>query len=263
MTLKLEQLAGKLALALPAIFILSACTPQAASTPEAQPTDAPEPAAELMDEPAADMETPANSVSVVDQALAEGGVVTIPVVISAAPGWLVIHADNGGSPGLILGMTPVTDGENLDVVVELAGEGVTETLYAMLHIDAGTAGAFEFPDGADVPALDSDGSVVAPSFDVILPAAALSGQVFVTIRDNSFSERQLRITVGTTVTWRHNAIYSHTVTADGGQFNSGRMENGGVFSFTFTEPGVYPYHCDLHGGSGGAGMSGVITVVES
>jgi plastocyanin len=36
---------------------------------------------------------------------------------------------------------------------------------------------------------------------------------------------------------------------------------GQLFSFTFDEPGTYPYYCDNHGGPGGEGMSGVIIVV--
>jgi plastocyanin len=32
-------------------------------------------------------------------------------------------------------------------------------------------------------------------------------------------------------------------------------------SFTFANPGVYHYHCAVHGGPGGAGMSGSVTVL--
>jgi predicted lipoprotein with Yx(FWY)xxD motif len=51
----------------------------------------------------------------------------------------------------------------------------TETLYAMLHVDAGTEGEFEFPDGADGPAVDADGNVVTPPFALTggLPVAAM------------------------------------------------------------------------------------------
>jgi plastocyanin len=34
-------------------------------------------------------------------------------------------------------------------------------------------------------------------------------------------------------------------------------------SYQFTVPGVYHYYCLVHGGPGGVGMSGTITVVES
>ena len=32
-------------------------------------------------------------------------------------------------------------------------------------------------------------------------------------------------------------------------------------SFTFANPGVYRYHCAVHGGPGGVGMSGSVTVL--
>lgn len=56
--------------------------------------------------------------------------------------------------------------------------------------------------------------------------------------------------------------FSHTVTADDGSFAGGIMEAGGVFRFTFNTTGTYAYYCELHGGHGQSGMSGVIAVVE-
>jgi plastocyanin len=47
----------------------------------------------------------------------------------------------------------------------------TETLYAMLHTDAGEVGTWEFPGGADTP-VAVDGQVVTPAFSVTgLPSA--------------------------------------------------------------------------------------------
>jgi hypothetical protein len=106
-------------------------------------------------------ETP--SVTVEDQAI-ENGQVTVTRVYSDGPGWIVIHADDAGSPGSVIGQTAVEDGENTDVVVEIDNEAATETLYAMLHEDTGTEGTYEFPDG-DAP-VSVDGEVVVASFTV-------------------------------------------------------------------------------------------------
>lgn len=38
---------------------------------------------------------------------------------------------------------------------------------------------------------------------------------------------------------------------------------GGVFTHVFDKVGSFPYHCRNHGGSGGAGMSGTITVIAA
>jgi predicted lipoprotein with Yx(FWY)xxD motif len=107
------------------------------------------------------------SVKVADQAIANDAV-TIAQVVSKGPGWIVIHADKNGAPGPVLGHAAVKDGENLNVVVMLAAEGRTDTLYAMLHTDAGTVGTYEFP-GADGP-VSVDGKVVTPAFKVAAAA---------------------------------------------------------------------------------------------
>jgi plastocyanin len=38
----------------------------------------------------------------------------------------------------------------------------------------------------------------------------------------------------------------HTVTADSGLFNSGQIQPRSAFTFTFTTPGTYSYHCSNH-----------------
>jgi predicted lipoprotein with Yx(FWY)xxD motif len=108
-----------------------------------------------------------NSVTATDQTLGEDNTLTIAEVVSSAPGWMVIHAQADGSPGAVLGFAPVSAGYNSDVLVEIDSSGATETLYAMLHVDAGNTGEYEFP-GQDVPATDSDGNVVTPPFQIDL-----------------------------------------------------------------------------------------------
>ncbi len=55
----------------------------------------------------------------------------------------------------------------------------------------------------------------------------------------------------------------HTVTADDNSFDSGNLTVGAQFTHTFTQPGRYPYYCQMHGGAGGFGMAGVIIVDSS
>ena len=104
------------------------------------------------------------SVVVEDQSI-ESGQVTIASVVSDGAGWLVVHAQVDGKPGPILGFSPVDDGENSAVLVEIDAANATETLYAMLHTDAGEMGTFEFPDGPDGP-VKVDEKVVTPPFMV-------------------------------------------------------------------------------------------------
>ena len=176
------------------LLALAACSGQDAPTPtleltltstpepEPEPTAVPEPTAAPAEPTAAPAEADAeeeaplisNAVVTADQALGEDATVTIASVTSDTAGWLVIHAQADGKPGPILGKTMVATGENSDVVVEIDLAGATETLYAMLHVDAGSEGEFEFPGGADGPATDAEGNVVTPPFALTggLPVAA-------------------------------------------------------------------------------------------
>jgi plastocyanin len=173
---------------------------------------------------------------------------------------MVIHADNQGAPGAILGFAPVPAGVSKDLEVEIGTEGVTATIYAMLHVDAGSQGEFEFPGGADVPAKNDEDAIIVSPFSLTGFAAGEGSVTSIGIRDNQFSPGELTITAGTTVSWQHEGSFPHTVTADDGQFDSGNLEGGDSYSFTFDEPGEYPYHCQYHGNPGGAGMSGLIIV---
>jgi plastocyanin len=91
--------------------------------------------------------------------------------------------------------------------------------------------------------------------------AAVEGQtITVDIEKFAFGDGELTITPGTTVVWENYDSAPHTVTADNGLFDSGRLGKGDEFSFTFTEEGEYPYYCRSHGGAGGQGMAGKVIV---
>jgi hypothetical protein len=114
------------------------------------------------------------SVEVSDQTI-ENDTVVVAKVVSNGPGWIVIHADNNGSPGQVLGHAPVADGENTNVVVDIAQEGRTEKLWAMLHADTGTVGTYEFPGGD--PPVTVDGNIVMASFQATAMAQAAQATV--------------------------------------------------------------------------------------
>jgi plastocyanin len=68
----------------------------------------------------------------------------------------------------------------------------------------------------------------------------------VSIVNLSFSPKSLTVAVNTTVTWTNNDGITHTVTSDSGVFDSGNLGAAATFSYTFTVPGTYPYHCNIH-----------------
>ncbi len=160
--LKSEVRFPLIALLIIGALALAACG-GAATTAAPQPTEAPpeEPTEAPTDAPTGDGvadQTP--SVSVSDQALADG-TVTVDSVTAAEAGWMVIHADDDGAPGPVIGQSVVEAGANENVTVEVDPEAVTSTLYAMLHLDTGAEGEYEFPE-ADPPVSVDDEIVVVP-----------------------------------------------------------------------------------------------------
>jgi plastocyanin len=196
------------------------------------------------------------SVTVADQGLVDGAV-TIAEIVSDGPGWLVIHAQADGGPGPILGHSPVADGVNNNVVVQLDLAAATTTLYAMLHTDAGQVGTWEFPGGDDAPVRVGD-QVVSPAFSL----QVASGEAEVEMEDFQFNPGVLVIRAGTTVKWSNKDDVAHTATSDTDLWDSGSLAKGEDYSFTFTEPGVYPYYCIPHGAPGGVGMAATIIVLK-
>lgn len=66
------------------------------------------------------------------------------------------------------------------------------------------------------------------------------------MKNGAFSDRYLFILLGTTVTWINNDNMPHTVTADNESFDSGDIQPGASFSYTFTALGQFSYHCRYH-----------------
>jgi plastocyanin len=98
----------------------------------------------------------------------------------------------------------------------------------------------------------------------IVNGGAVAAVHEVRLVDHSFVPAQLTIERGDTVRWRNESTFSHNVVADGGQFSSGRPSSvGWTFEHTFTTSGENPYHCAPHGGPGGLGMSGRVTVKDA
>ena len=114
-----------------------------------------------------------NPAVTVNNQVSTDGTVTVAQVNSAAQGFIVIHADNDGSFGQVIGFAPVYAGANYNVIVDIDTTLATSTLYAMLHEDTGEIGVYEFGtvEGADGP-VAVDGEVVTPTFTAEVVAAS-------------------------------------------------------------------------------------------
>lgn len=81
---------------------------------------------------------------------------------------------------------------------------------------------------------------------VVLPPNQGPVIVDVSITGLAFVPSNLTINVGDTVRWTNNDATTHTATSNTAVWNSGNLTNGQSFSFTFNNPGDFPYFCALH-----------------
>jgi plastocyanin len=92
----------------------------------------------------------------------------------------------------------------------------------------------------------------------LVAGAALAAQdktMTVSIENFAFDPPNMTVAPGTTVTWVNNDQTAHTVTANNGAFDSGTLQPGQSYSFTFEKAGTYAYHCNIH-----PDMSATVTV---
>ncbi len=71
--------------------------------------------------------------------------------------------------------------------------------------------------------------------------------VQVNIVNFGYDPDTLTVPVGTTVCWVNQDMTPHTVTSDvEGVFDSGSLQQGQTFEYTFNSAGSFPYHCLPH-----------------
>jgi len=139
---------------------------------------------------------------------------------------------------------------NLDEQIgPIPGEGGVITAYQHAQLMAG------------VPLAPAQAAAV-PAPAQAAPQAAPASEVAIEIGDNTFTPNKITVPVGATVVWTHTGQKPHTVTADDGSFDSGKLENGASFKQTFAKAGTFPYFCQFHGGKGSEGMAGAIVVAD-
>jgi plastocyanin len=107
----------------------------------------------------------------------------------------------------------------------------------------------------EVPEVAAAVEVLSPQ--AAAPAAIPVPAVKVTMVDNRNLPGRVTVPVGTTVTWVNAGLLPHTVSAQRGALESGMVQPGQSYSFTFDSPGEYTYFCRPHVV---IGMTGVVVV---
>jgi plastocyanin len=97
---------------------------------------------------------------------------------------------------------------------------------------------------------------------VVRPDAPLvrerrGGGTTVEITGFAYQPPELTVSRGDTVTWMNRDAAPHTVTADGGAFDSGQFDRGRAYRRRFPDAGTFAYFCAIH-----PNMRGSVTVRE-
>jgi plastocyanin len=87
-----------------------------------------------------------------------------------------------------------------------------------------------------------------------LDAAPVEPTDRVSVRDDKFTPRVVRVPSGTTVSWRFEGNAPHNVTGDGWASST---QTDGVYERRFAGAGTYDYKCTVH-----PGMTGRVIVTQ-
>jgi plastocyanin len=124
-----------------------------------------------------------------------------------------------------------------------------------MHMMSGMMGSLLIVDGGEI-AFSLPTGVPCPAD---MTGTGGPGTTTVHIVDFQFNPDPVTIKAGGTVTWIWDAS-NHSTKSDTNVWDSGVQNAGAMFSHTFPTAGTFPYYCIVHGGPGGAGMHGTITV---
>ena len=129
-------------------------------------------------------------------------------------------------------------GESTRMTLELTRTGIYKIECLVDgHDDMGMEGPLEVSANAPSVKTESTSSQTGTKSD---------GDTSVAIAGFAFDPATIEVAPGTKVTWSNDDPAPHTVTADGGGFDSDTLGAGKPFSFTFEKSGVYRYHCNVH-----------------
>ena len=150
-----------------------------------------------------------------------------------------------GPDGMIYVSTPALGSDGpAGAVLRIDPKATYLTPPATLY-DGATCSGFQDAWAAMQPRYDQmrkDAAKTAPSSEATPPA----NTVEVVIKDFKYDPPTVTIDAGRSITWTNKDGVAHTATADDKSFDSGNLNEGQRFSFTFDKPGTYDYICIYH-----------------
>jgi len=138
---------------------------------------------------------------------------------------------------------PPSGGAIIDMYFPDAGGQHLFVNHAFAYAQKGAIGMFQVENGtSSVTTTTTSSSTVSGPVVKILPGSAANTTSIY------YSPPTITVVMGVnnTVTWVNNDDAPHTVTAKDGSFNSGNLNAGQSWTYTFKTPGTYAYFCSYH-----------------
>ena len=114
----------------------------------------------------------------------------------------------------------------------------------------GCGGSKKSNNNSAAPVTAPQGAGTTSSSSSSSSSASSGGKA--SIGDNFFQPKEIKVKAGTKVTWTNDGQVQHTVTAENKSFDSGPVDAGSTFSYTFKKAGTFTYKCTIHAGQTGA-----------
>lgn len=96
----------------------------------------------------------------------------------------------------------------------------------------------------------------------VVPAAAATSKT-VNVLAATYSPARFSVPAGSTIVFKNTSQFPHTATADNGSFDTGLIAPGASESIVVKKAGKIAFHCQFHGGAGGVGQSGSVTITAA
>jgi plastocyanin len=159
------------------------------------------------------------------------------------------------SPGVVVSGTPGNVSATYSFVAKYSGIFEYVCTY---HIPVGMIGYMVVlaPNTTSITQPNGPNQTVPRSSTTIQESVDAGSGTNVNLPGYTPADITVVIGVNNTVKWTNNDNMPHTVTASDGSFDSGNLNPGATYIYTFTKAGVYHYTCTYH-----SWMHGTVTVV--
>lgn len=176
---------------------------------------------------------------------------------------LTVVSVNGGQSGFQVFVDGIQTGGNFNydlsgttiISIEVPGDGQSHEISA-IDIDDNTC------SGSTI--VMTQNCAIPCNLTNLTATTGSSNIIPVEVADFEFLPKHVTITSGDIVEFQWTGAVQHTSTSDAtsgpNSWDSGLQSVGATFQTPVLSEGVHPYYCIPHGGPGGVGMSGTITV---